>query len=133
MGFREPTVDDSEALTRWLQQHLLPHEQNRARLRAAVLDRCRELRIEPLSPDRIDRLVGSACKEYEEGFTRRLFQLLPEEARIRLDALLWPNGQTASEAPTEAERIPLHDLRAEHRAERPWKRSSRNGKAKPNP
>ena len=76
MGFREPTADDVEKLARLLQEHILLHEQNRTRLKVAVLERCRELRIEPPSQDRIDRLVGSACKEYEEGATRKLFQRL---------------------------------------------------------
>ncbi len=67
-GFREATVNDANALTQWLSEQVLPQERDYEHLKVAVYRRCRELQIEPPTPERIDRLVRSATRTYEENF-----------------------------------------------------------------
>ena len=54
LGFREATVEHAEALSGWLCDHVLPQGLSPDRLHEAVRDRCRALRIEPPTPERID-------------------------------------------------------------------------------
>lgn len=89
----------------WLLEHLLSHERNIERLKEAVAARCRELRVEPFAPDRIERLIRSAIAAFEEEFCGRLTGILPVATREGLDALL------LSDQP-ESGRVPLHQLRA---------------------
>jgi hypothetical protein len=59
LGFRESTQDDTDALARWLEGQVSALEHRPDRLLMAARERCRSLRIEPPSPDRLDRLVRS--------------------------------------------------------------------------
>ncbi len=71
LGFREATVQDADALATWLGQDVLPHEHRPEQLQAAIYARCRAGHIEPPAPGRIDRLIRSALRAYEE----RLYQV----------------------------------------------------------
>jgi hypothetical protein len=66
LGFREPTLDDTDALARWLEDEVSALEHRPDRLLMAARERCRSLRIEPPSPDRLDRLVRSVVHRHEE-------------------------------------------------------------------
>ena len=44
----------------------LPREQEAEKLREAFHSRCRALKIEPPTPGRVDRLVASASRCFEE-------------------------------------------------------------------
>ena len=88
LGFRELSGADTQALTVWLQDTVLPTERDSGRLAAAIYQRCRELRIEPPTPERVARLVGSAAYQYEEQFCQAVAQRLSPEVQARLDALL---------------------------------------------
>src|SRR5262245_38706561 len=68
LGFREATVEDGEALVAWLDEQVLPDDQHLDHLHEMVLDRCRALRLEPPTPERIDRLVRSALHAFEKRF-----------------------------------------------------------------
>ena len=54
LGFREATLDDTEALERWLKGQVSALEHRPDRLLMAARERCRSLHIEPPSPDRLD-------------------------------------------------------------------------------
>ncbi len=101
MGFREGGVEDIDAMRGWLLEHLLSHERNIERLKEAVAARCRELRVEPFAPDRIERLIRSAIAAFEEEFCGRLTGILPVATREGLDALLLTDQP-------ESGRVPLH-------------------------
>ena len=73
-GFRETTVDDAQALSHWLCEQVLPRERNVDRLKSAVYDRCRELHLEPPTPERIDRVVRSAARICEEASVLRFLR-----------------------------------------------------------
>lgn len=62
LGFREPVAGDEDELADWLAAEVCPAEPNRDRLRLA---QCRQERIEPPGPGRIERIAGTA-----EAFVR---------------------------------------------------------------
>ena len=99
-GFREATVEDGEDVASWLLEEVLPREQDTEKLRVAFYERCRALKIEPPTPGRVDRLVASASRCFEEQFCDSVFGRLPEDALLKIDALLAtvPTGRHADEA-----------------------------------
>lgn len=90
LGFREATDEDAAALARWLEGRALDLERRYDRLLAAARERCRGLKVEPPSPDRLERLVRSALHRQEEAFCAALVARLPPETAAGLDALLRP-------------------------------------------
>jgi len=61
LGFREATVEDAEALAAWLSSEVIVHEHRVVQLKGLVLQRCRHLRIEPMSEgaDRASLSLGA--------------------------------------------------------------------------
>jgi hypothetical protein len=86
LGFREATLDDTDALARWLEGQVSALEHRPDRLLVAARERCRSLRIEPPSPDRLDRLVRSVVHRHEEAWCDGLLARLPAETSAGLDA-----------------------------------------------
>ena len=109
LGFREATLEDAEALSRWLESQVFAHDRRTDRLTMAARERCRTLRIEPPSRDRLKRLVRSAIRRHDAAFGAALLARLPAEAVARLDALL---HASAGEQAEDAGRAPLLMLRA---------------------
>jgi len=86
--FRDATSADAEEVTNWLVstgQATTPHLE---RLKAVVYARFRELRLLPPTPDRIERLIHSACTEASQQFFTEICELLSDTSLTRLDALL---------------------------------------------
>ncbi len=69
-GFREATAEDGEALMLWLLEHVLSQERHPERIQEAALQRLRELRIEPPTADRMERLIRSALRSFEDDFSK---------------------------------------------------------------
>jgi hypothetical protein len=115
LGFREATVEDAEALSDWLCDHVLPQGQSLDHLYEAVWDHCRDLHIEPPTPERIDRLVRSARHAFEERFCAATLKRLSPQARERLEALLLPNPNSADGTQSDLEpgRAVLTELHAD--------------------
>ena len=90
----------------WLRVHLLARERNPERIREAALGRFRELRIEPPTAERLDRLLASTLRTFEERFSGDLLERLSPKTKEHLDALLELTGP-------ESTRVPLHELRAD--------------------
>ena len=104
--FREAKVEDGEALSIWLGEHVLARERHPERIREAALQRLRELKIEPPSSDRLERLFRAALRSFDEGFTGGLLGKLSSETRELLNALL--------EMPApDTSRVALHELRSD--------------------
>ena len=114
LGFREATLDDAEALGRWLDGKVLALERRHDRLIAAARERCQALKLEPPSPDRLERLVRSVLRRHEEAFGAAVLARLPPEAAVGLDTLLKASTSDASNAASgKADReLPLLALRA---------------------
>ena len=105
-GFREATVEDCEAVMGWLCEHVLAQERHPERILEAALQRFRELKIEPPTAGRLERMLRSTLQTFEEDFGRLLFNQLSPATIARLDALLEPPSP-------ESVGVPLHDLRAD--------------------
>jgi hypothetical protein len=108
LGYREPAAAEAEVLAGWLRRHWLARERNPDRLKEAATARCRELRIEPPAPDRMDRLVHSAAAGFEERFCLELMESLPERARQGLEGLLLaaaPDARAGFQPPTSWKEI----------------------------
>jgi len=126
--FRDATSADAEEVTNWLVstgQAAVPHLE---RLKATVYARFRELRLLPPTPDRIERLIHSACAEASQQFFADTFARLSDTSRMRLDVLLTSSleaeeeneedalDETGEEAEEDEETVPLdqvtwHDLK----------------------
>jgi len=82
--FRDATSADGEEMTNWLVttgQAAVPHLE---RLKATVYARFRELRLLPPTPERIERLIHSACATSEQQFFADTFTRLSDTSRTRL-------------------------------------------------
>ncbi len=97
-GFREATVDDAERLTDWIFNHIAATSlRSHDGLVTALEGECRERRIEPPAPERIDRIVRSAARAHEERFCNATVARLSAVSRSRLDALLRPAAAVDSD------------------------------------
>jgi hypothetical protein len=88
LSFREATVLDTEEMKRWLISEKLAFDQNIEHLKEVVTKRFRELKIEPATADRMERLIRSACTTYEQTLFAEIMQRLPLSTRTLLDDLL---------------------------------------------
>ncbi len=94
--FREPTVGDEDKLADWLATKICPVEMSRDRLRAALLTRCREDRIEPPKATRIERVLSAAETLFERNFTHTTLNRLSFDSVDKLEELITPPPHTAS-------------------------------------
>jgi hypothetical protein len=86
--FAKATVQDEDGLAVWLSTDMCPVETSRDRLRAALLARCRELRIEPPAPGQIERVLGEAESLFGKDFTACTQSRLPDGSAGKLEELL---------------------------------------------
>ncbi len=64
------------------------YDRNEQHLEAAVYQQLRELKIEPPTPERIERLIRSALHTYEQNFCAAIYSQLSTETLARIDALV---------------------------------------------
>jgi len=65
-GYRKATVNDSQKLSVWLTDQVASAGGISDNLTTLFYSRCRELSIEPPSPDRVNRIVRSAISTHDE-------------------------------------------------------------------
>lgn len=97
-GFRPATADDANELAAWLLEEVAPYEYDAERLKEAGYTRLRTSKIEPPTPGRVDRLVRSALRSYDERFCETTFGRLSEHAVTEMDALLSEPGTFETKA-----------------------------------
>jgi hypothetical protein len=117
LDFREATLADSEALGTWLRDQVLPTTVRLDAVLAAAYERLRDLRIEPPTRDRLDRLVRSTLHAFEHRVCTEVWQRLSPSTRAALETLLVPELRAppdteGAEASTARGRALLHELRA---------------------
>ncbi len=110
LGFHRVTVDDSEQLVDWLRREVFPVDHKSEHLQQAALDWCRRNRMEPPAPSRLERILRSALKAYENDFFIESSHKIPSECRVALDALLCVPEQGNG---TSQETTPFAELRAD--------------------
>jgi hypothetical protein len=116
LGFREATVADGETLVTWLCAQSLPTTRRPDQLKEAVAQRCRDLRIEPPTPDRLDRLIRSAVYHEDTRVGTGILHRLSATTQGQLEALLGPAATPAADpdvATPTLERALLQELRAD--------------------
>lgn len=67
-----------------MQRHWQPEES----LNIAAYNRLRSLKIEPPTPERLERIVRSAIRRFEDNFCDSTAQQLSTSVRQKLDELL---------------------------------------------
>ncbi len=87
-GFREVTLSDLNNFKFWLIEEIVPQGIQTDHVREALLQRCRDLRIEPPASEHTNRLIQSAFQEHETHFCKTLFQSVNSEMLGRLNSLL---------------------------------------------
>jgi TnpA family transposase len=117
LGVREATVADGEALGIWLGTHVLSSTHRLDHVREALYQRCRDLRIEPPTPERVERLIRSALHQFDMQLGERVLHHLSPSTRQKLDALLVTDASTAEESPPsgppDSGQAVLQELRAD--------------------
>jgi len=114
LGFREATDEDAAALGHWLGGQALALECRHDRLVVAAREKCRSLRIEPPSSERLERLVRSALHRQEEASCAAVLARLTPAAATGLETLLRASDPTPGDDGEDAMRDPpaLLTLRA---------------------
>ncbi|WP_255661607.1 DUF4158 domain-containing protein [Nocardia spumae] len=92
LGYRECSVSDAEEIVGWLVEHVPRREPSGERVREHLLARLREVKVEPPTAGRIERMVRSALHRGEELLFTQVNVRLPEPVRARLLALIAPVG-----------------------------------------
>jgi hypothetical protein len=109
--FREPTVGDEDKLIVWLAGDICKVEMSRDRLRGALLARCREEKVEPPTPGRVERLLGAAESMFERQFTETTLERLTAEAVGRLEELIATDDPDAEGGSVGGRRSFLQELK----------------------
>ena len=104
LGFREATVADAEDVGAWLCDTVAPRTRDMGELTAEAEARCRALRIEPPSSDRVARVVRAAVQ------AARIEQpgVSPEDAARREQAAVakaWAQGRRNPAIAAEIDRF----------------------------
>jgi len=111
VDFRETSVEDADKLVDWLTNEVVPRERALDRVRSAVYARCRELRLEPPTLERIERLVRSALASHEQQVSTAVRGRLSTKSVEALDGLLTPTKPSVADG--ELARAPLVELKAD--------------------
>lgn len=71
LGITEATVKDAQNLTAWLETQVLAYDLKPEFLEIAAKERLRHLNIEPPISERIERIVRSAIRSFEDRFCNK--------------------------------------------------------------
>ena len=87
-GYNKTSKKDTTALTTWLVEDVLDQEHRLDRLQVDVLERYRNLRIEPPAIEQIRRLIQSALVEHGDRFCEKIGGSFDPSLIERLNSLL---------------------------------------------
>jgi TnpA family transposase len=87
-GFRACVATDVKTLFDWLVEQVLPYEADLEHLKEIVAERFLNLKVEPPTEGRIERLIRSAIHTYETNFFQTIHLHLSAESRTGIDILL---------------------------------------------
>jgi Domain of unknown function (DUF4158)/Tn3 transposase DDE domain len=110
LGITEATVSDAQDLSAWLETQVLAYDLKPESLEIAAKERLRHLKLEPPTQERLERIVHSAIRRFEENFGDSTAQRLSSSVRQKLDELLETTSDTDnSEEPEETENTTYHN------------------------
>ena len=98
LGFHPATLADQRALRNWLMAEELPHEHRPVYLTQLAYQHLQELHIEPPTQRRMERLVMSAIRQYEQTFFKTTATRLSEETKAKLRDLIYQKEELATQA-----------------------------------
>ena len=87
-NFKVASVQDSEEMTTWLIDEILPDEQKNEAITELVYQRFRELQLEPPTKLQVERLIKSAIAKYETDFCNSTLNKLTPENTKQIEILL---------------------------------------------
>lgn len=87
-NFREVTNDDMLEMTEWLSKQVFYNDADLETLKEKAYKRFRKLRIEPPTPDRLDRITRSSLHSYENQFFQETFDKLSKDTLTKMDDLI---------------------------------------------
>ena len=96
-NFRPVTVQDSEEISNWLSEEIIPNEQRIESITEIVYQRFRELQIEPPTPKQVERLIRHAISVSETQFCHQTLDQLTPAIREHIDILLTTEETTNTE------------------------------------
>lgn len=88
LGIRKASVKDAKQMVDWLINSVLASEVDLEHLKVVVEQQFLQLKIEPPTPGRIERLIKSALRTYETNFFEATFKKLSSDCCAQIDALL---------------------------------------------
>ncbi len=87
-GFQETKVSDAKELTNWLAEQALIYELKFEQLKLAALARLRNLKLEPPTDSRLERIIRSAIRNFESKFFRDITSQLSNQSKKWIDDFL---------------------------------------------
>ncbi|MGI0084950.1 MAG: DUF4158 domain-containing protein, partial [Nitrososphaerales archaeon] len=108
-GFRECTATDSERMTKWLRNNILPQGCTEEQVKAAAYKRFMEQQIEPPEKLRVERLVRSAINSHDKLVLQKIMESIPKGAITWFDELLF----NKEDLEPSSEALNMTDLREE--------------------
>ena len=87
-GFRTARISDSEEISNWLIDKILPSEQRFEPLLQLIYQRFRELQIEPPTLKQVERLIRSSIRQHETSFCNQTYSKLTAHNIEQIDILL---------------------------------------------
>lgn len=85
-NFKETAVEDADEMVNWLCENVACYDKDR--VKTVVYEELRTRKLEPPTPDRVERIVSSAVKSYESTLFSTIRKKLPEESLLLIDELL---------------------------------------------
>ena len=102
LGFRECGLADAEKLASWLATAAAGRERDPAIARARLIGRCREERIEPPTPGRVDRIVRSGLRQADLEISARIARRLSASTTQRIEDLVAAGEHDEEDDPAES-------------------------------
>ena len=84
-GFREASINDAEELVNWLTEQALIYELKFEQLKLAAFAHLRELKIEPPTLNRLERITRSALHSFEDKFFQNTVAQLSSQTLSQID------------------------------------------------
>lgn len=86
--FREFNTNDFDQIRDWIVKEILIHEHKVSYIKSKFYERLKISKIEPPTSKRINRLINSSIRIYEDTFFNSTFNKLSKEALSKIDNLL---------------------------------------------
>ena len=112
LGYREATISDSEKLISFLIKDVLPEVLTHPQCLEKSHQFFRECKIEPFSPQKLDRYVRSAMHRFEEQFFSNICEQISPATKILIDDLLKTNlDEDINDQEETSDKIKLRHLK----------------------